>query len=338
MRAIVQSRYGGPEALALTELDRPTPAVDEVLVRVRAAAVNAADWHVMRGDPYIARLMAPQVFGRRGPKRPVRGRDFAGTVEAVGPGATDLPVGAEVYGDLGLADGAFAEYAVVPVSRVARKPENLTFEQAAAVPLSGSTALLGLRDLAKVRPGQSVLINGASGGVGTFAVQIAKALGAEVTGVCSPRNADQLRSLGADHVVDYTREDFTRTEARYDVLFDLVGNRRLRDLRRVVKPGGTSLLSGGGSSTGGSVFGPIGRLIAAQATGRFVPQRLVPMTGEPAIAEHLAELRELIEAGRVRPAVDRTYPLEQAPEAIRYLETEHARAKVVITIAEAPAA
>ena len=337
MRAIVQSRYGGPEVLTLAEFDRPVPTADEVLVRVHAAAVNASDWHVLRGDPYIARLMAPAVFGRRGPKRPVRGRDFAGEVEAVGSAVEGLRVGDEVFGDLGLAEGAFAEYAAVPASRVARKPKNLTFEQAAAVPLSASTALLGLRDLAKVHAGQSVLINGASGGVGTFAVQMAKALGAEVTGVCSPRNAAQLQALGADHVIDYTRDDFTRAGMRYDVLFDLVGNRRLRDLRRVVKRGGTILLSGGGSSKGGSVFGPIGRLIAAQASARFVPQRLVPMTGEPAIAEHLAVLRELIEAGRVLPAIDRTYPLEQAPDAIRYLETEHARAKVVLTVAEAPA-
>src|SRR3954453_365233 len=261
MRAIVQDRYGAPDVLRSAELEQPVPAAGEVLVRVRAAAVNASDWHVMRGDPYVARLMAPTVFGRRGPKRPGRGRDFAGTVEAVGAEVEGLAPGNAVFGDLGLAEGAYAEYAVVRRDRGALKPANLSFEEAAAVPLSGSTALLGLRDLAKAGPGQAVLINGASGGVGTFAVQIAKALGAEVTGVCSSRNVDQLRALGADHVVDYTRDDFTRGEARYDVLFDLVGNRRLRDLRRVVKPGGIVLLSGGGSSKGGSIFGPIGRLI-----------------------------------------------------------------------------
>jgi NADPH:quinone reductase-like Zn-dependent oxidoreductase len=332
MRAIVQDQYGGPEVLRFAELDRPVAGPGEVLVRVQAAAVNASDWHVMRGDPRVARLMAPAVFGRRGPKRPVRGRDFAGVVESVGDGVPGLTAGDEVYGDLGLAEGAFAEYAVVAGDRVALKPVNLSFEQAAAVPLSASTAMLGLRDLAEVGPGRRVLINGASGGVGTFAVQIAKALGAEVTGVCSTRNVQQLRALGADHVVDYTRDDFTRSGPRYDVLFDLVGNRSLRDLRRVVKPGGIVLLSGGGSSTGGSFFGPIGRLIAAQLTNRFVPQRLVPMTGEPAIEAHLVALRELIEAGRVVPALDRTYPLEEAPEAIRYLETEHARAKVVLRV------
>jgi NADPH:quinone reductase-like Zn-dependent oxidoreductase len=332
MQAIVQHRYGSPEVLQLGQIDPPVPADRQVLVRVAAAAVNASDWHVMRGDPYVARLMAPAVFGSKGPKRQVRGRDFAGVVEAVGPAVAELHPGDEVYGDLGLAEGSFAEYVSAPEDRVALKPANLSFEQAAAVPLSGSTALWGLRDLAGVRPGQRVLINGASGGVGTFAVQIAKALGAEVTGVCSAKNVDLVRSLGADHVIDYTREDFTRGGLRYDVAFDLVGNRPLMDFRRVLNPDGVLLLSGGGASDGGSVFGPIGRILQAQLLGRFVSQRLLPMTGEPPVKERLAALTALIEAGHVVPVIDRTYPLSEVPEAIRYMEVEHARAKVVITV------
>src|SRR4051812_16211941 len=240
MRAMVQDRYGAPDVLRSAELEQPVPDAGEVLVRVRAAAVNASDWHVMRGDPYVARLMAPAVFGRRGPKRPVRGRDFAGTVEAVGAEVEGLAPGNAVFGDLGLAEGAYAEYAVVRRDRVALKPANLSFEEAAAVPLSGSTALLGLRDLAKAGPGQSVLINGASGGVGTFAVQIAKALGAEVTGVCSSRNVELVRSLGADRVVDYTAEDFASDGSRYDLVLDNVGNRSLSTLRSVLEIGRAS--------------------------------------------------------------------------------------------------
>jgi NADPH:quinone reductase-like Zn-dependent oxidoreductase len=332
MQAIVQDRYGSPEVLELKQVDEPAPADDEVLVRVNAAAVNAHDWHVMRGDPYLTRLLARDVFGFSGPMRKIRGRDFAGRVEAVGRGVTGLRTGDEVYGDVGLADGAFAEYVCVPEQRVALKPANLTFEQAAAVPLAGSTALLGVRDLGRVQPGQQVLINGASGGVGTFAVQIAKALGAEVAAVCSTRNVDLVRSLGAEHVIDYTREDFTQNYQRYDVVFDLVGNRSLTALRRALTPTGTLLLSGGGASKGGSLVGPFGLMIKAQVLARFVPQRIVAMTGQPPIKEGLEALRELIESGKVTPIIDRTYPLRQAPDAIRYLEVEHARAKVVITV------
>jgi NADPH:quinone reductase-like Zn-dependent oxidoreductase len=331
MKAIVQDRYGSPDALELREVGKPVAAGNEVLVRVHAAAVNAYDWHVMRGDPYLARLMSPSVFGLGGPKMKIRGRDFAGRVETVGGAVTRFRPGDEVYGDVGDANGAFAEYVCVPDGLVEPKPANLTFDQAAAVPLAGSTALVGLRDVAQVQPGQQVLVNGASGGVGTFAVQIAKSLGADVTGVCSTRNVDLVRSLGADRVVDYTREDFTRNGPRYDVVFDLVGNRSLTDCRRALTPAGTLVLSGGGVSEGGSLVGPMGLMIRGQVLSRFVRHRLLLFTVAPS-RQNLATLRELAESGRVAPVIDRTYPLSEVPEAIRYLEVEHARAKVVITV------
>lgn len=331
MKAIVQDKYGPPDILDFRDVDKPTPAANEVLVRVQAAAVNAYDWHVMRGDPYLARLAMPAYFGLNGPKRKVRGRDFAGLVEAVGAGVTRLSPGDEVFGDLGYADGAFAEYAAAPDEQVELKPANLTLEQAAALPLAGNTALMGVRDAAQVQPGQHVLVNGASGGVGTFAVQIAKAYGAEVTAVCSTRNVDLVRSIGADHVVDYTGQDFAATGGRYDVVFDLVGNRSLADLRRALTPDGTLVLSGGGSSTGPSLVGPMGLLVKAQLVSRFVGHRIVQLTEKPS-RQNLTALRELVESGKVTPVVDRTYPLSGVPEAIRYVEVEHARGKVVITV------
>jgi NADPH:quinone reductase-like Zn-dependent oxidoreductase len=331
MKAIVQDRYGSPDVLALQDVDPPVAADNEVLVRVHAAAVNAYDWHFMRGDPYLARLAFPAFLGLRGPKRKIRGRDFAGRVEAVGRAVTRFGPGDEVYGDLGHLNGAFAEYVAVPDGQVDRKPANLTMEQAAAVPLAGNTALMGMRDVGQVQPGQRVLINGASGGVGTFAVQIAKAFGAEVTGVCRTRNVDLVRSLGADHVIDYTREDFAAAGQRYDLVFDLVANRSLTDLRRALTPRGTLVLSGGGNSTGGSLIGPMALGIKAMAVSRLVGQRLVQLTERPSTA-NLAALRELIESGKVTPVIDRTYPLSDVPEAIRYVEVEHARAKVVITV------
>ncbi|MBT2539826.1 NAD(P)-dependent alcohol dehydrogenase [Streptomyces sp. ISL-44] len=325
MKAIVQDRYGSPDVLRFGEVDKPAVGDHEVLVRVRAAAVNARDWHLMRGDPYVARL----VLGLTRPKERIRGTDFAGVVEAVGRDVTRLRPGDEVFGE---ADGAFAEYVCASQDVVGAKPSNLTFEQAAAVPLAGNTALMGLRDLGQVRPGQRVLVNGASGGVGTFAVQIAKAFGAEVTGVCSTKNADLVRSLGADHVIDYTREDFTRNGPRYDVVFDLVGNRSLAECRRALTPSGMLVLSGGGVSEGGSLFGPMGLIIKGQALSRFAGrQRLLVLTAEPK-RENLEALTELVERGDVSPVVDRTYPLGEAAEAIRYLEVEHARAKVVVTV------
>jgi NADPH:quinone reductase-like Zn-dependent oxidoreductase len=327
MKAIVQDRYGSPDVLELREVDEPVAADNEVLVRVHAAVVNARDWHVMRGDPYVARLLDPSVLGIGRPKVKVRGTDFAGRVETVGRGVTRFRPGDEVFGEV---HGAFAEFVCVPDDVVELKPANLTFEQAAAVPLAGNTALMGLRDAGRVQPGQRVLVNGASGGVGTFAVQIARAFGAEVTGVCSTRNVDLIRSIGADHVIDYTRTDFTRNGERYDVVFDLVGNRSLAELRRALTPAGTLVLSGGGVSGGGSLVGPVGLMVRGQVLSRFVKHRLVVLAAKPS-KENLAALRELAESGKVAPVIDRTYPLSEAAEAIRYLEVEHARAKVVIT-------
>jgi NADPH:quinone reductase-like Zn-dependent oxidoreductase len=324
MKAIVQDEYGSPDALELREVDRPVAAGNEVLVRVHAAAVNAYDWHLMRGDPYLARLS----LGPRRPKVKIRGRDFAGRVETVGRDVTRFQPGDEVFGE---ADGAFAEYMCVAEGVVGAKPANLTFEQAAAMPLAGNTALQALRDAGRVQQGQQVLVNGASGGVGTFAVQIAKSFGAEVTGVCSTRNVDLARSIGAGHVIDYTREDFAQNGRRYDVVLDLVGNRSLSDYRRALTPTGTLVLSGGGVFDGGSLVGPMGLMIRGQVLSRFVRQRLVIFMATQS-REDLATLRELAESGEVSPVIDRTYPLSETPEAIRYLETEHARAKVVITV------
>ena len=327
MKAIAQDSYGGPEALEFRDIPAPVAGDGKVLVEVRAAALNAWDWHMMRGDPYLARLMtgAP-----RRPKRTIRGRDLAGVVAAVGRNVTEFEPGDEVYGDLGAAEGAFAEYACVPKGQLARKPANLTFEQAAAVPLAANTALMGLRDAAEVQAGQRVLVNGASGGVGTFAVQLAKSFGAHVTGVCRTRNLSLVRELGAERVVDYTREDFT--QERYDVVFDLVGNRSLTDLRRATVPRGVVVLSGGGVYRGGSVAGPIGLIVRAQLLRPFVRQQRLVVLGEKPGTRNLDTLRELIEAGEVTPAVDRTYPLPETAAAIRYLEEEHAGAKVVITV------
>jgi NADPH:quinone reductase-like Zn-dependent oxidoreductase len=326
MKAVVQDRYGSPDVLRLEDVDVPVPADNEVLVRVRAASVNARDWHLMRGDPYVARLSADLGLAR--PRVRIRGTDFAGRVEAVGRAVDRFRPGDEVFGE---ASGAFAEYVCAPDGRVARKPANLTFEQAAAVPLAANTALIGLRDAARVQPGQHVLINGASGGVGTFAVQIAKVLGADVTAVCSALNADLVRSIGADRVVDYARDDFARMGHRYDIVLDLVGNRSLSDLRRALTPRGTLVLSGGGVSRGGSLFGPIGLIARGAALSRFVRHRLVVLTAKPS-GDNLATLSELVGSGKVHPVIDRVYPLAQAPDAIRYLEVEHARAKVVVTV------
>jgi NADPH:quinone reductase-like Zn-dependent oxidoreductase len=326
MKAIVQDRYGSPDVLRFADVDKPVPSDTDVLVRVRAASVNARDWHVLRGDPYIARPSAD--LGWRRPNVTIRGTDFAGTVEAVGPAVTGVQIGDEVYGE---APSAFAEYVAVPADRVEAKPANLSYEQAAAIPLAANTALIGLRDTAKLQPGQSVLINGAAGGVGTFAVQIAKALGAEVTGVCSTRNVELVRSIGADQVINYLSTDFSRIDHRYDVVFDLVGNRSLTALRRALVARGTLLLSGGGLFTGGSLFGPVGLIIRGRASAPFLSQRVLLVTAATSKA-NLVALRELAEAGRLTPAIDRTYPLAAAADAIRYLETGHARGKVVVTV------
>lgn len=302
MKAVVQDRYGSADTLEYREVDRPVPGAGEVLVRVHAASVNAYDWHFIRGDPLLGR----GVMGLRRPRAAVRGRDFAGRVEALGPGVTGLKPGDEVYGE---ADGAFAEYVCARDGEVCPKPANLTFEQAAAVSLAGNTALMALRDVAGVRPGQAVLVNGASGGVGTFAVQLGKALGADVTAVCSTRNVELVRSLGADGVIDYTREDFARSGRRYDVVLDLVGNRSLGEFRRVLTPSGTLVLSGGGVYEGGSVVGPMGLFLERRILAPFTRgRRLLEVSARQSRA-NLAVLRELAESGKIAPVVERTYPL-----------------------------
>ena len=327
MRAIVQHEYGSPDTLRLEDVDRPDAAPGHVLVRVRAASVNAADWHVMRGDPKLARLQ----LGLRRPKAPIRGRDFAGEVVEADVGVTHVHPGDEVYGETGMTDGAFAEYVRAPAGQVAPVPAGLTFEEAAALPLAGCTALQGLRDVARVEPGQRLLVNGASGGVGTFAVQIGKALGAHVTAVCSTRNVELVRSLGADAVIDYTTEDLVAAGRRFDVVLDLVGNRRLGELRRVLDEHGTLVLAGGGVFDGGSLVGPMGLIIGGGLVGRMVRQRIRPFTATPT-TERLTALARMAESGRVRPVIDRVYPLAEVPAAIRYLESEHARAKVVVNV------
>ncbi len=321
MQAIVTTRYGSPDVLQLKEVARPVVEDDRVLVRVRAASVNPYDWHMLRGLPYIVRLGE----GLRKPKRTGLGIDVAGQVEAVGKQVTQFQPGDEVFGGCG---NAFAEYVRPREQFLVPKPANLSFEQAAAVPTAGWTALQGLRDHGQLQAGQRVLINGASGGVGTFAVQLAKAFGAEVTGVCSTRNVDLVRSIGADHVIDYTREDFTRQGQRYDLVLDAVGNRSLSAYRRALQPRGTLVLVG---APKGRWVGPLAPLLKARILAPFVSQRMVWFLAQQTQAD-LRVLKELIEAGKVMPVIDRTYPLRETPEAIRYLEAGHARGKVVITV------
>ncbi|WP_084956793.1 NAD(P)-dependent alcohol dehydrogenase [Thermoactinospora rubra] len=320
MKAWTWDRYGPPDVMELRDLAAPEPGDGEVLVRVRAASVNPYDWRHLRSDPQIVRLYA----GFRRPKPgSILGADLAGVVERVGPGVSAFRPGDEVFGETKL--GAFAELACVPAERLAAKPGTLSFEEAAAVPMAGQTAL---KALAGLRTGQRVLINGAAGGIGTFAVQIANAYGAEVTAVCSGRNAQLVRSLGADHVVDYTREDFTRSGRRHDLLVDLIGNHSLREMRRVVVPGGTLALVGG-MDAGGRLLGPIPQIVLGGLLSRFVSQRIVGVSWTPT-GEALRRLAALIEAGRVRPVLDRTYKFAEAPQALRYVESRHARGKVVI--------
>ena len=325
MKAIAQDRYGAPDALELRDVERQAVGVDDVLVRVHAASANPYDLHFMRGLPYMVRGLASRAgFGLRGPRIAVRGRDLAGEVEAVGGNVTSLRPGDDVYG-VGI--GTFAGYALSTERLLAPKPRNLTFEQAAAMPVAATTALRAMRDLGKVGPGTRVLVNGAAGGVGTFAVQIAKAFGAETTGVCSTRNSGLVRSIGADHVIDYTADDFTRGPARFDVILDLVGNHSPSDCRRVLTPEGMLLLSFGGSSTW---FGPMGQIITATVLSRFGHQRLTSFTAH-VTRDDLVALAALAEGGGLTPVIDRTYPLDEARDAMAYLETGHARGKVVLT-------
>ena len=323
MKAIVQDTYGSTDVLELRDIDKPEIADDEVLVRVHAAGVDRGVWHAMTGLPYPIRLAG---YGLRAPKTPVPGMDVAGVVEAVGNDVTRFQPGDEVFG---IGKGAFAEYARAPENKLAPKPANLTFEQAAVVAISGLPALQGLRDHGRVEPGQKVLIIGASGGVGTYAVQLAKAFGAQVTGVCTTTKVDMVRAIGADHVIDHTRDDFAEGGQRYDLILDIGGNSSLSRLRRALTPKGTLVIAGG--EGGGRWLGGNDRQLRALVLSRFVGQKLGTFISKEN-HQDLLVLKELIEAGKVTPVIDRTYPLSEAPQAIRYLEQGHARGKVVITV------
>jgi NADPH:quinone reductase-like Zn-dependent oxidoreductase len=319
MKAIVYHTYGSPDVLKCEDTPRPTPTADEVLIRVRAAAINPVD-RLFRGTPYLIRFLT----GLRKPKETRFGRDVAGQVEAVGRNVTRFKPGDAVFGSC---RGACAEYACAAESALALKPQNVTFEQAAAVPVAGYTALQGLRDKGRIQPGQQVVINGAAGGVGTFAVQVAKSFGAEVTGVCSTRNVDLVRSLGADHVIDYTREDFTRGTQRYDLLFDCVGNHSLSAFRRVLQPKGICVLVGAPHN----VWLILARALAALVLSRVAGQTFVMFMAKLS-SKDLILIGGLMEAGKVKPVIDRTYPLAGVPDAMRHLEEGHARGKIVITM------
>src|SRR5437763_4412339 len=325
MKAIVYCDYG-LQNLKLKDIEKPTPADDQLLVRVRAASVNPYDWHFVEGTPKIMRLMG---VGLRKPKETRLGVDFAGTVEAVGKSVTTFKPGDDVFGGKG---GAFAEYVCRRAEgAVALKPANITFQQGASVNIAGITALQGLRDKGKVQPGQKVLINGASGGVGTFAVQIAKSFGADVTGVCSTRNVDLVRSLGADRVIDYTKEDFTKTGQRYDVILDNVGNQPLLSFRRALIPKGKYVMIGGGGPNDQGLIGTLFRPIKAMLLSPFVSQEMGMFMADTN-QKDLAVLAGLMQSGKVKPVIDRTYKLSEVPAAIAYLEQGHARGKVVITV------
>jgi NADPH:quinone reductase-like Zn-dependent oxidoreductase len=323
MKAAVRERYGSPDVIEVREVEKPVPEDDEILVRVRAASVNPADWYGVTGRPVVGRVQ----MGLRKPKERALGVDYAGTVEAVGRNVTLFRPGDEVFGGR---TGALAEYVRAREDRgVVKKPANVTFEEAAAVPVAAITALQGLRDKGRLQPGQKVLINGASGGVGTFAVQIAKALGAEVTGVCSTRNVELVRSLGADHVVDYTQEDFTRSDQRYELMLDVAGSRSWSEGRRVLRPEATVVIVG--APKGGRLLGPIRRIAKL---------RLAAVRGSQKVVFFMARfnkpdmevLRELLETGKVKPVIDRRYELSEIADAFHYLGEGHCRAKVVITV------
>lgn len=337
MKAAVCGRYGPPDVIQIMDVERPVPNDAEVLIEVRAASVNPLDVGSMKGRPYIARMMT----GLRKPKITRPGVDLAGQVEAVGRNVTEFKPGDEVFG-VCINDpqasavgvwvhrlGAFAEYVCAPESTLVTKPDNVTFEQAASVPLAAFTALQGLRDKGQIQSGQKVLINGAAGRVGTFAVQIAKSFGAEVTGVCSTRNVDMVRSIGADHVIDYTQEDFTNSRQRYDLIFDCVGNHSLSACTRSLNPRGICIMVG--ELTGRGMTGILARLVTALVLSRFVSQKLVTFLARPN-KKDLTIMHDLMKAGNVKPVIDKQYRLSEVAEAMRYLEGKHARGKVVITL------
>jgi NADPH:quinone reductase-like Zn-dependent oxidoreductase len=321
MRAILQDAYGSPDVFRLAQIEIPKVADDQVLVRVQAAGLDRGTWHLMAGQPYVLRL----ALGLRKPKNPVPGLDLAGTVVAVGSAVTRFSPGEEVFGT---GHGSFAEYAVAPEDQLARKPDNLSFHQAAVVPVSGLTALQALTDVGRVKTGQRVLIIGASGGVGSYAVQLAKALGAEVTGVSSPAKLDLVRSLGADHVIDYTREDFADGEHRYDLILDIAGNPTLSRLRRALTHTGTAVIVGG--EQGGRLTG-LGRQFRAVALSVFIRQRLTFFVSKER-ASDLERLTEFIEAGQLTPSIDQIFSLDQVPEAMRRFAAGQARGKIAITV------
>ena len=324
MKAIVQHGYGGPEVLRLEDIDKPAVGDGEVLVRVRAASVNPLDWHFMRGEPLVMRISS----GLRKPKQISAGVDFAGTVEAVGGSVKQFKPGDAVFGGR---SGAFAEYMSVPEDKqIVLKPANITFEEAAAVPIAAITALQALRDGGHVQSGQSVLINGAAGGVGTFAVQIAKSFGATVTAVCSTRNVEMVSEIGADEVIDYTKQDFTRSGQRYDLMIDIAGNHSWSECKRVLHPKSTFVIVGGLSKM--PWLGPLSHSAALSVTSFRASQHVVPLFMAKLSKEDLVILQGLLEAGKVKLVIDRTYPLSETAEAIRYLELGHARGKVVITV------
>ena len=324
MKAIVYCDYGTSEVLKLMDIAKPVPKDNQVLVRIRAASVNPYDWHFIRGTPYIMRLGV----GLRKPKDTRLGVDFAGTVEAVGKNVTEFKAGDEVWGGKG---GAFAQYVVITEKFLAKKPDNISFEQAGSIDIAGMTALQALRRHGNIQPGQRVLINGASGGVGTFAVQIAKALGAHVTGVCSGRNLELVKSLGADEVIDYTKDDFAKRPERYDLFLDNVPNHPLSECRAVLTPTGKYVMIGGGGPTDGKWIGPFGRVIQMMIQKRFQKAPMTMMMAESA-KEDMNFLTELIQSGKVKPVIDKTYKLSELPAAVAYLEQGHARGKVAITV------
>lgn len=325
MQAIVYRAYGGPEVMRLETIDKLQPLDTQILVQVRAASANPLDWHYLRGTPYLMRLDG----GVRKPHDPRVGTDFAGVIAAVGAKVTEFKPGDEVFG---VGNGSFGEYVLAYEKRIALKPAGIGFDQAAAIPIAAVTALQSLRDKGRLAAGQKVLINGASGGVGSFAVQIADLLGAEVTGVCSTRNIELVRGLGADHVIDYKHDDFTQGEARYDLIVDNVGIHGLTDMRRVLKPQGILVLVGGGGPDAGNWIGPVARPLKALFLSPFVDQDMSMLLAE-VTREDLTYLGGLVESGRIRTVIDRSYPLAEVPAAIRYLEEGRARGKVIIQVA-----